>query len=123
MRPCFIPAVGKTRRTYRRGSRSSHYPRDVVHGASLLKTMTHDQGSEMAATLKSRPTRALKFTLRIRKAPGSAGVLRQCLPKGTVLSLVTQERLDEIADLLKTRPRQTLGWKFPAMYWLNTFSY
>ncbi|MEO1830603.1 MAG: IS30 family transposase, partial [Pseudomonas sp.] len=32
---------------------------------------------------------------------------------GTDLSLVSQERLDEIAELLNTRPRQTLGWKFP----------
>ena len=41
------------------------------------------------------------------------GVLRQYLPKGTDLSLVSQARLDEISDLLNTRPRQTLGWKFP----------
>jgi IS30 family transposase len=29
------------------------------------------------------------------------------------LSTVSQQRLDEIADLLNTRPRETLGWKFP----------
>jgi IS30 family transposase len=39
--------------------------------------------------------------------------LRQYLPKGMDLSTVSQQRLDEIADLLNTRPRETLGWKFP----------
>jgi IS30 family transposase len=43
----------------------------------------------------------------------TTGLLRQYLPKGTELSGVSQERLDEIANLLNTRLRQTLGRKFP----------
>jgi IS30 family transposase len=43
----------------------------------------------------------------------NTGLLRQYLPKGTDLPHVTQERLDEIADEMNTRPRQTLGWRSP----------
>lgn len=42
------------------------------------------------------------------------GLLRQYFPKGTDLSLYTQEYLDEIAWRLNTRPRKSLGLKCPA---------
>ena len=39
------------------------------------------------------------------------GLLRQYFPKGTDLSVHDETKLEEVADSLNTRPRQTLGWK------------
>ncbi|MFJ2712349.1 IS30 family transposase, partial [Pseudomonas sp. NPDC087346] len=80
---------------------------------SLLKTMTHDQGSEMARHAEITAHTGMKIYFADPHSPWQRGSNRQYLPKGTDLSQVTQERLDEIADMLNTRPRQTLGWKFP----------
>jgi IS30 family transposase len=41
------------------------------------------------------------------------GLLRQYLPKGSDLSVFTQNEMDGIAWTLNTRPRKSLGFKSP----------
>ena len=48
------------------------------------------------------------------------GLLRQYFPKGTDLSLHDEAKLEQVADSLNTRPRQTLGWKTPAEAYAET---
>ncbi|HSC45633.1 MAG TPA: IS30 family transposase, partial [Candidatus Acidoferrum sp.] len=41
-------------------------------------------------------------------------LLRQYFPRGTDLSAISQEQLDQVELLLKQRPRKTLGFQTPA---------
>jgi IS30 family transposase len=50
------------------------------------------------------------------------GLLRQYLPKGTDLSVYSQEQLDAIADSLNTRPRATHNWLSPLQVYAATLA-
>lgn len=91
---------------------------------SLRKSMTYDQGREMARhELLSRKLR-LEIYFADPHSPwqrgtneNTNGLLRQYLPKNTDLRALTQRELNAIAARLNNRPRQTLNWMTPNEAW------
>jgi transposase, IS30 family len=90
----------------------------------LLKTLTYDQGSEMAEHALLAQNVGLHIYFADAHSPwqkgaieNANGLLRQYLPKGTNLSIYSQAELDEIAEKLNDRPRECLGWRTPNEVW------
>ena len=88
--------------------------------AFLRESLTYDRGVEMAR--HEELARRLKLDIWFADPykpwqrgsnENTNGLLRQYLPKGTDLSMVSQTRLNDIARLLNGRPRQTLNWQSP----------
>jgi IS30 family transposase len=93
--------------------------------SQLRRSMTFDQGSEMRYHKRLTANTGVDVYFAHPHAPWERGIsentnglLRQYLPKGTDLSLFSQDQLDDIAWKLNTRPRKTLGWKAPAELFL-----
>lgn len=87
----------------------------------LRKTLTYDQGKEMAMHTKLAENTGLKIYFADPHSPWQRGIcentnglLRQYLPKGADLSRLSQRELDIIAWSMNTRPRKTLNWRTPA---------
>jgi len=87
----------------------------------LWKSMTWDQGTEMAQHAAFTIDTGIQVFFCGPKPPwqrgsneNTNGLFRQCYPKGTDLSVQSREDLDKAAPSRNSRPRQLLGWVTPS---------
>ena len=89
--------------------------------AALTRTLTWDQGHEMAQHVRFSQETGIEVYFCDPKSPwqrgsneNTNGLLRQYLPRTLDFRTLTQADFDAIADKLNGRPRQTLGFKTPS---------
>ena len=87
---------------------------------ALRKTLTYDQGREMARHEELEKRTHLRVYFADPHSPwqrptneNTNGLLRQYFPKGTDLSQYSQRYLTKVAEEMNNRPRKSLGFLTP----------
>jgi len=96
--------------------------RQVKHlPAGLMSSLTWDRGTELADHKRFSVATDVTVYFCDPQSPwqrgsneNTNGLLRQYFPKGSDLSVYSQDELDVVALQLNTRPRKTLGFMTPA---------
>jgi len=88
---------------------------------ALRKTLTYDQGREMARHEELEKRTQLLVYFADPHSPwqrptneNTNGLLRQYFPKGTDLSQYSKQYLTKVAEEMNNRPRKSLGFRTPA---------
>lgn len=88
---------------------------------ALMRTITWDQGVEMASHKKFTDETGVKVYFCDPHSPwqrgtneNTNGLIRDYFPKGTNFTKVTDEEIQQMQDQLNIRPRETLGWRNPS---------
>jgi transposase, IS30 family len=99
------------------GSFSSVFNREP---AAMRKTLTYDQGREMHGHKILIKRTGVQIYFADPNSPwqrgsneNTNGLLRQYMPKGSDLSIYSQDELDAIALSLNTRPRTRFDYESP----------
>ncbi len=89
--------------------------------SELARTLTWDQGKELALHQQITVATGTQVFFCEAHSPwqrgsneNANGLLRDYFPKGTDLSVFSDEELQHVAVEVNDRPRKTLGWRRPA---------